>query len=68
LLTLDVATRLELIEALWGSIADDPASAVQLPLTAAERELLDQRLREHREDPTAARPWAEARAAILARR
>lgn len=68
LLTLDVATRLELIEELWDSIADDPASAGQLPLTASERELLDQRLREHRNDPAAARPWAEVRAAILARR
>lgn len=68
LLSLDVATRLELIEALWDSIADDPASVAKLPLTADEREMLDQRLREHREDPEAARPWAEVRAAILARR
>jgi hypothetical protein len=29
--------------------------------------MLDQRLREHRNDPSAARPWAEVRAAILAR-
>jgi len=68
LLKLDVAARLELIEALWDSIADDPESAAQLSLTDSERELLDQRLREHEEDPGAARPWAEVRAAILARR
>jgi putative addiction module component (TIGR02574 family) len=68
LLKLDVATRLELIEELWESIASDPAAAAQLPVTDAERELLDQRLREHREDPTAARPWAEVRAEILKQR
>lgn len=68
LLTLDVATRLELIEALWDSIAEDPASIAQLSLTDSERELIDQRLREHREDPAAAQPWAEVRAAILAQR
>lgn len=68
LLKLDVATRLELIEALWDSIAEDPASAAQVSLTDSERELIDQRLREHEEDPAAARPWAEVRAAILARR
>ena len=66
MLALDVSARLELIEALWDSIAADPANAAQLPLTATEREMLDQRLREHREDPTGERPWAEARAAILA--
>ena len=68
LLKLDVAARLELIEALWDSIADDPESAAQLSLTDSERKLLDQRLREHEEDPEAARPWAEVRAALLARR
>ncbi len=65
LLKLDVATRLELIEELWDSIASDPAAASQLPLTDVERDLLDERLREHRDNPTAARPWAEVRAEIL---
>lgn len=68
LLTLDVAARLELIEELWNSIADDPTSAAQLPITAEVRELLDQRLHEHLEDPAAALSWSEVRAAILARR
>ncbi len=65
LLKLDVATRLELIEELWDSIANDPVAASQLPLTDAERDLLAERLREHRDNPTAARPWAEVRAEIL---
>ena len=68
LLKLDVAARLELIEELWDSIASDPVAAAQLPLTDAERGLLDQRLREHREDPSGARPWAEVRAEIIKQR
>jgi putative addiction module component (TIGR02574 family) len=68
LLKLDVATRLELIEELWDSIASDPAAAAQLPLSDAERTLLDERLREHAADPDAARSWDEVRAEILKRR
>jgi len=68
LLKLGVAERLELIEALWDSIASDPSAAGQIPLTDDERALLDERLREHRANPDAARPWAEVRAEILNRR
>jgi putative addiction module component (TIGR02574 family) len=62
---LDIETRLALIEELRESIADDQAAADHLPFTEAERALLDERLREHRENPSAARPWAEVRAEIL---
>ena len=65
---MDVLTRLKLIEELWDSIADEPSAASQLPLTDADRALLDQRLREHEENPSAARPWAEVRAEILKQR
>lgn len=68
LLQLDVATRLQLIEELWDSIAGDPEAAAQLPVTDAERALLDERLREHRDDPAAVRPWDEVRAGILSKR
>jgi putative addiction module component (TIGR02574 family) len=68
LLKLDIATRLELIEELWDSIASDPAAAAQLPLTDAERELLDERLAEHRADPGAARPWVDVRDELGKRR
>jgi putative addiction module component (TIGR02574 family) len=65
ILKLDLASRLELIEELWNSIAEDPAAAAQLPFTQAERTMLDEQLREHRGDPLAARPWDEVRAEIL---
>jgi putative addiction module component (TIGR02574 family) len=68
LLKLDVATRLELIEELWDSIASDDAAAAQLPLTEGERALLDDRLREYRADPESGQSWAEVRAEILNRR
>jgi putative addiction module component (TIGR02574 family) len=68
LLKLDVATRLELIEELWESIASDDVAASQLPLTEGERALLDERLREYRADPESGQPWAEVRAEILKQR
>ncbi len=64
LFRLDVATRLQLIEELWDSIASDPAAASLVPLGDAERALLDERLQERQNDPTAARPWAAVRAEI----
>jgi len=67
ILKLDVETRLELIEELWESIANDQAAAADLPLTDAERVMLDERLREHREGRSLTRPWAEVRAEILKR-
>lgn len=68
LLALDVEARLELIEALWDSIADDPTAAATLPVDDDTRALIDERLREHRADPAAVRPWSEVRDEILKRR
>ena len=68
LLKLDVATRLELIEELWDSIASDDAAASQLPLAEGERAMLDERLREYRADPASGQSWADVRAEILKQR
>jgi putative addiction module component (TIGR02574 family) len=65
LLKLDVAARLELIEALWESIVDDEDAAAELPLTDAERSMLDERLREYRAGHAASRPWQVVREEIL---
>lgn len=64
LLKLDIAQRLELIEELWESIVDEANVGATLPLSEADRELLDQRLREDDEDPDAAIPWSEAKARL----
>ena len=50
--------RIRLIELLWASFVDDPAS---LPVTEAQRFELRRRVAEHDADPTAARPWSEVR-------
>lgn len=65
LLELDVQTRLVLVEKLWDSIFQDTQDGAAIPLSTAERELLDARLKEDDEDPAAAIPWAEARAELL---
>ncbi|MBL0219441.1 MAG: addiction module protein [Myxococcales bacterium] len=64
LIKLDIAQRLELIEELRESIVDESNEGATLPLSAADRELLEQRLREDDEDPDAAIPWSEAKARL----
>ena len=64
-MNLDVAQRLELIEQLWDSIATDPTASSQVPLSEHDRDLVEHRLREHGENPLAARPWSEVRDEIL---
>lgn len=56
ILNLAVKERLELIEEIWDSIATHPEA---VPLTAAQRKELDRRRREHRRDPSLARPWSQ---------
>lgn len=57
-LSLTVEERIQLVEAVWGGIAEHPVS---VPLTEAQRKELDRRLAEHLRDPKAARPWSDVR-------
>ena len=61
ILSLSVEERIQLVEAIWDSIADNPDS---LPITEAQRQELDRRLSEHLQDPAAARPWHEVRESL----
>ena len=61
---LSVAERLQLVEDLWDSIAQE-APDEALPVTAALAAELDRRAAEHAADPGAALPWAEVRRRIL---
>jgi putative addiction module component (TIGR02574 family) len=61
---LTVAERLQLVEDLWDSIAQDSPDEA-LPVTPELAAELDRRLAEHQRDPAAARSWAEVRAEIL---
>ncbi len=61
LFKLSAAERLELVEELWDSIADDDEV---LALTDEQREDLDRRLAEADADPTGGSPWEEVRERI----
>ena len=58
ILKLSVAQRLELVEAIWDSIAAAPES---LPVTAAQKRELDRRLADYQKNPDAGRTWEEIR-------
>ena len=60
-LELDLAERLEFVQALWDSIAEAPES---LPLSDGERRILDERLEAYYDDPKAGSPWADVRARL----
>jgi putative addiction module component (TIGR02574 family) len=58
ILSLSVEERIQLVEAIWDSIAENPET---LPVTEAQRAELDRRLATHLRDPGAARPWPQVR-------
>lgn len=61
---LPVSERIELVEDIWDSIAEDTAASA-LPLSDEQRAELHRRLAEHRADPASGIPWAEVRAALF---
>ncbi len=61
---LSVEERLELVEDLWDSIAEEDAAT---SLTDAQRAELDRRLAEYAANPNDVVPWEEIRASITAR-
>jgi putative addiction module component (TIGR02574 family) len=63
---LSVAERLQLVEDLWDSIAQD-APDEALPITPELAAELDRRLAEHRAHPETAVPWETVRAELMAR-
>jgi len=58
LLGLSVEERIQLVEAIWDSIADRPES---LPVTGSQRAESDRRLVAHRKDPGVTRGWPQVR-------
>jgi putative addiction module component (TIGR02574 family) len=61
---LSIAERLQLVEDLWDSIAQE-APDEAFPMTPELAAELDRRLAEHEAHPEAARPWEEVRRRIL---
>ena len=58
---LSVAERILAVEEIWDSIAEDQAA---LPVTAAQRRELDQRLQEHEAAPDDVVEWETVKARI----
>ncbi len=61
---LPVSERIQLVEDIWDSIAQD-ASEPGMRLSAEHRAELHHRLAEHRADPKSAVPWQEVRAKLF---
>jgi putative addiction module component (TIGR02574 family) len=62
---LSVEDRLELVTAIWDSIAEDAhTNPALLPLSDEERAELDRRVAEDDADPGSAIPWEDALAQI----
>jgi putative addiction module component (TIGR02574 family) len=57
---LSVTERIELVEAIWDTVAED-AALEQLPVPDWHREELDRRLADLESDPAAGSPWPEVR-------
>lgn len=55
---LSLSERLQLVQDLWDSIAEDADS---LPVTESQREVLERRLRSYREEGEPGRSWSEVR-------
>jgi len=63
---LSIPERLQLVEDLWDSVAQD-APDEALPVTPELAAELDRRLAEHDADPGSALAWTEVRERILRR-
>ena len=55
---LDPRAKLHLLEQLWEEVAADPD---RIPLTDEQRELLDERLRQHEENPEDVVDWEDVK-------
>ena len=63
----DAATneqRIAFVQELWDRIAKDPQ---RLPMPPEHQQLLEDRLREYRANPSPGRPWSEVREQLLAK-
>lgn len=63
LLRLSLAERLELVQELWDSIAEE-CEREPYPLSDEQRQDLERRLAEADADPTGGAPWQEVRERI----
>jgi putative addiction module component (TIGR02574 family) len=60
-LKLSIPERIELVEAIWDTVAADPHA---VPLSEDHRAELDRRLADLEANPEAGSPWEEVRARL----
>lgn len=60
---LPISERIQLVEDIWDSIAQETPSPLQLG--AQERAELQRRLAEHQADPSSSIPWERVRASLF---
>lgn len=61
---LSVSERVRLVQEIWDSIQP---TAEQLPLTEEQKAVIDERLAEHRRDPSSAVDWEDVKARLESR-
>ncbi|MGD9584325.1 MAG: addiction module protein [Lysobacterales bacterium] len=61
--SLRISERIELVEDIWDSIAEETVVAIQL--SAEERAELHRRLAAHLADPSSSIPWERVRATLF---
>lgn len=59
---LPVSERIQLVEDIWDSIAED---AGPIDISADQRQELQRRLSEHLADPSSSIPWNQVRASLF---
>ena len=65
---LSIAERLQLVEDIWDSIAEETEHTPEaVPLTDEQRAELRRRREEHRRDPESAIPWEQVREELFKR-
>ena len=64
ILKLSVSERILMVEAIWDSIAE---SDEQVELSAETKQLLDERLETHKNNPNEGSSWDEVKARIKGR-
>jgi putative addiction module component (TIGR02574 family) len=61
--TLPISERIQLVEDIWDSIAEETPSA--LDLSDVQRAELHQRFAAHQAEPSSSLPWEQVRAALF---
>ena len=61
--SLPISERIELVEEIWNSIAEE--TSTPLPLSDVERAELHRRYAAHLADPSSSIPWEQVRTALF---